>query len=360
MKQRIMFICDYAAPYGGNFIASLLELEKELESKGYECIYIFTIRSEKRAWINKIIELGKIVKFYDLDNVKDYFAICNVVKKYNVKIAHLHFARISLAIFLKYFSAAQMVVWHIHSDFSLGLNKKNIKLWIRYSICGKYIKIVSVSKKISDEMKNVMYLPNGIAATRFDNRIVERREERTKLGLTDNDIMILAFGWSPKVKGVDIAVKVLNRLIKEDKRYKLYLVCGNDYTVDKMKQYIEEDLQQSLRNICLLNPIENVFLYHKCSDILLSASRSEGFSYTILEALCIGNKCVVSDIPGIAWAKKYALVKTFETENIGACAECIKSTEKIMVDQLKVAKQVNADFSIDKWTKEIIEKIYEL
>lgn len=360
MEQRVMFICDYAAPYGGNFIASLLELDKKLNSKGYECIYIFTARNGKRAWIDRLISMGKLVKLCDLDSIFEYFKICDLTKKYNVKIIHLHFAKISLAMFLRCFSPVQKVVWHVHSDFSLGLNKKSIKSWIRYSICGKFVKIVSVSPKLSNEMKNVMYLPNGIVINRFDNSKFERKEERNKLGIEDNDKMILAFGWSPKVKGVDIAVKVLDLLIKEDKNYKLCLVCGNEYTIDKMKRYIEEDLKQNLSNIYLLNPIENIFLYHECSDILLSASRSEGFSYTILEALCIGNKCVVSDIPGVAWSKKYALVKIFESENIKACAECIKIAEKTSVDKVKISKQVRADFSIDKWTKEIIENVYEL
>ena len=48
--KKVIFICNYAANYGGNFLASLNVLSKELKKRKVKVEYIFPISAKKKKW----------------------------------------------------------------------------------------------------------------------------------------------------------------------------------------------------------------------------------------------------------------------------------------------------------------------
>ena len=94
----------------------------------------------------------------------------------------------------------------------------------------------------------------------------------------------------------------------------------------------------------------------EAADMLLSASRSEGFPYSILEMLSLGKPCVMSDIPGVSWAKKYPLSYVFASENISACKKAIveAASEKEQVFLSKTAEQIRTDYNIHTWVNRVL------
>ena len=93
------------------------------------------------------------------------------------------------------------------------------------------------------------------------------------------------------------------------------------------------------------------------ADIMLSAARSETFAYTIMEALAVGTPVVSSDIPGVQWSKKYPNIWYFESENVRACAESIKSCLKDFDQKnaIAAAHSIRETLPIENWCKKIYE-----
>ena len=59
--KNILQICAFGAPNPGNFIPSLLMLQSEMESQGYETIYAFPEKAKGKNWC---IELCKKSIFF--------------------------------------------------------------------------------------------------------------------------------------------------------------------------------------------------------------------------------------------------------------------------------------------------------
>lgn len=53
--MRVLHIAHYAAPYKGNFIASLAELERQLRQRDDEMVYIFPEKCRDMEWVSDFL-----------------------------------------------------------------------------------------------------------------------------------------------------------------------------------------------------------------------------------------------------------------------------------------------------------------
>ncbi|MDO4573515.1 MAG: glycosyltransferase, partial [Clostridia bacterium] len=108
--------------------------------------------------------------------------------------------------------------------------------------------------------------------------------------------------------------------------------------------------------IRLLPPTEDVFFYHAASDILLSASRSETFSYALAEALYMERPAVLSDIPGTAWAAGYESATVFPSGDDRACAEALlKAAAGFSPDTLaRCRARIAKECALERWVEGVL------
>jgi len=201
--------------------------------------------------------------------------------------------------------------------------------------------------------KSDIYIPNGVDFSRATASLETSQQLRSRLNVADNQILILLFGWSPYIKGVDIAAHAIARL--QEKGFLLCIVCGREMTEEKMKAWLlEHDCR--LNALRLLPPSADVFSYHHAADIMLSASRTETFSYTLAEALYAKTPCVISDIPGTSWAASYDTVCSFSSGDDTACAETlIKAAAGFSPEAFTRAQQrIINDCAIEQWVSRVI------
>ena len=362
-NERILFLCEYKSLYGGNFIPSLIALEEELEKKNASCVYAFPPDAKDREWVKYLEQNGKCVVFFDFRAEINVFKekLDKIVKENGITVIHAHFAPMMK---LEKYSKANKnvrIFIHIHSDFSAG--KKDIKLsaknFLIFKLCAGRVKFFSVSKAFVEyNPKKISYISNGLAEKRLANNTTGRDELRKELNIADDMVFCEIFGWSPYVKGLDVAVNAIRKANEASGgRFVLGVVCGREMTPEKMKEWIKSKTGCSGEEdfIRYLVPREDVFAFHNAADLLISASRSEGFSYSILEMLSLGKHCVISDIPGVQWAKEYATVKAFPSENPDKCAAVlIETAENGLDSDPGVAKKSAEDYSISKWTDAVI------
>lgn len=171
-QNKVMFLCDYQAPYGGNFIPSLLTLDAELHKMGIQTVYVFPEMSVQRNWYNELQKLGKTLEVYSKcdGKVRLVERISKIIDKYNITILHSHFVSLSIVAALSLLKPQVKIFEHIHSDFSAGTMtwKLSMYQWIYYRIFANRIRFISVSKALADyNPDKIVYIPNALSTERM-------------------------------------------------------------------------------------------------------------------------------------------------------------------------------------------------
>lgn len=292
--QNIVVLCDYQSVYGGNFIASLNALEKKAYDYGYHFIYVFPSGARDRDWIKVLQSEGKEIEFIEKINskIKTVKVISAIIKQKKSDILYVHFGFLLSAELVSLFHPSVKVFIHVHSDFSAGKKKikekiKDIVLYRILSLRCKYLCVSQDFLKLCP--KRTVYIPNGLADERVTCNHISGKIFRSCNGINDDEVLVEIFGWSPYVKGVDIAVDAVKSVYESGIKIKLLIVCGRNLTREKMKQFIRNNSKCRGDEDWLLfvPPTEDVFYYHEAADIHLSASRSEGFPYSVLEIVVL-------------------------------------------------------------------------
>lgn len=365
MKPSVLFLCRYAAVYGGNFIPSLMALEKKLSQRGLVCVYCFPPEAEERYWFGQLREMGRQVVTMDFSQgFGDYHsALRKLCKQYSVTTIYTHFTDDVYTGLFSWMHGGIKAFIHMHSDFTGGKKASllgRLKRFVVYHVLLGRVKFISVSRDLAAISPNqITWVPNALATERIPCPHTGREALRSALGVAEHETLIEIYGWSPYIKGVDIgvnAVKQLNQTLGVPA--KLAIVCGHETVPEKMQDWIRAhtDCQGNEEFLVYLPPQEDVFAFHEAADLLLSASRSEGFSYSLLEMLSLGKGCVFSDIPGTIWADAYDIAYRFPSENAGECALALKQAiEACPLPHPGIAQTIREQFSMDKWTDTIAD-----
>jgi glycosyltransferase involved in cell wall biosynthesis len=137
---------------------------------------------------------------------------------------------------------------------------------------------------------------NGIDVQRFQPNDVARRRVRESLGVTENQLVYLLLGWDPYRKGVDLFIRAATEVAPLLKEPNLFLIIGERPTRNFVR-----NLPESLRlgsALRIIDPIEDFPSFVNAVDIVVSASRREGFSFALAEGMAAGKLILSSDIPG--------------------------------------------------------------
>lgn len=369
MQPSVLFLCLYPAVYGGNFIPSLMALEQKLSQKGMHCVYCFPREAEGRDWFHTLQQMGKEVITIDFSQPfgKLNRAIREICKTYHVKILYTHFMDDLVTGLFSWLNPKISVFIHIHSDFTGGKAPsalRRIKRFLGYRVLLGRVKFISVSQDlVSLSPRKITWVPNALVTHRLPCPHTSREEMRAALGIAPEETLIELYGWEPEIKGVDVAVHAVRKLVEEQGiPVRLAIVCGDSMVPEKMRLWIAERTTCSGNEDYLVywTPREDVFAFHEAADLLVSASRSEGFSYSLLEMLSLGKGCVISDIPGTRWAAAFENVSSFVSQDPEDCAAKLKTA--ILLHRQpnpQVAQAVRDQFSIEAWTDTVSRLLME-
>lgn len=347
----INIVSNYSSLYGGNFIPSLFALAKHL-SHDNKVIFSFPVSAKEREWCKYIENNGFDVFYFDKKIIKE---IRQINKDNNVTVVYTHFISTPIAKLFAPYSRKIKLFIHIHSDFR-GSNKKigfiaKVKKIIFEKIIRRDSEYIYVSKALKEEdnLKRAHFVRNALCLDR-----IASDNEPKQLAFEKGIMTFLMFGWSPYVKGVDIAVNAF-KCLPQDYAQKCQLVIVYDYNKkDDCADFIQKTTSVNVaecKNIVLVEPSENVFDLYEKVDAFISASRSEGFSYSILEALYCGLPVLMSDIVGTAWAKQYGAI-SFKANDKKALSEQImllSNTRK----RKSINQNIQKDFDINLWVEAI-------
>lgn len=290
--MNILQIVNIISDNPGNLLSGISRLEEKLENGGV-CIYLFPEYAKNINLVMDMQKEGKTVYVKTGNALRDYSLLSKICDIHHIDIIHLHFWSIPDCLAIK---GALRVrkniksVIHHHSRYHVSEKKSNekIKQWIfkgNYHIaCGKGVYQELLGAGFDKD--KVFHVDNGIDFSRLDYK--------ENMNWEANSILMFAScGW--KIKGVDIACKAINELVQIGKKISLYIaVSGNQ------KEY-EECVRDILGNmpgwIHFLPFRKDVASYYSSAKVFLSASRSEGFCFSVPEAIYCGCETIQSRIP---------------------------------------------------------------
>ena len=129
-----------------------------------------------------------------------------------------------------------------------------------------------------------------------------RREARARIGLSKEARVLLFFGQIKEIKGLDILLRAMPRLVRKHPNTVL-LVAGKVWK-DDFRRYREQIDELGISDNCVLHvryiPNSEVSYYYGAADLVVLPYRRIYQSGVLLMAMSYGKPVVASDIEGMA------------------------------------------------------------
>ncbi len=293
--------------------------------------------------------------FFDANSLSDVKYIRNFVKENNISIIYLHFVSFKDIIYFKLAVKGLKnvkILWHVHHR--IPQSKKFIRKLILSGVsiigCSSTVADEAISIKGSD--KNVYFVENAIDFSRLD---VVTKENEYKHYFDNDEFKILMFGFSFKTKGVDIAQKAVDKLIKKGLNIHLYISISSNY--DIVKEETERIFSKIPDWLTFLPPNNQISIYYRNCNVYLSASREEGFCYSLVEAAYNKRGLIASIIPAQR-DLQLRCCNWFKSEDVDDLADKIELLYNNYDNEAELEKQkqeVVAKYDIDVWAKEVFD-----
>lgn len=359
-KPSVIHLADYGAPYAGNFMALLLELGGKIEDSDLKHILILPHRAGKRPWFKGLTSQNVHVYLIDTNSsiLNISKQIADIFIRENAIIIHTHFTRFdvpsyiaSIIASLKGLKRRPHIIWHVHSNFFIrNTIIRRIKDRLKWSCMGKDVYVICDSEELAEIVRKKKYagetsvIINGIDIVRAKKTNMSNHLLRKRLGISEDNLLMLAFGWSPYIKGVDLLIKAAEKINRDDISI---LIIGRN----ELKRYIDDEFDSLPRSVVLAEPDECVGNLYNAADVFISASRREGCPYSVMEAMANGLPVIASNIRAMKWAEGLKGVLFFETCNIHDLIKKILEVSNMDPERRTAISKENAEFIETNYSK---------
>jgi glycosyltransferase involved in cell wall biosynthesis len=366
--KTVLHAAQYAAPYEGNFIKSLKCLEKHLIAEGASMAYLFPKQAESQPWYPEFEKTHKVFTV----NTNDAVSIKALIEHLRPSIIHCHFEGYDVTISkaVKQINDYKpKIVWHLHDWFSYlkhpikalymrwcfyrhyCLNAKGVSV---IGVCDEIVKFVSRFKKLSgSDFYKKQTILNGIDLNRIEQPEITSESH--------SPFTFLTFGGRNIQKRIDVVYAVFAKLVESNPsaQYKLIITDGTD-----TRSVINDLTGGNIPNWCqLIKQTDNINSVLASVDCFISAADYETFSYAVCEASIYGLPVIQTNIPGTKWNNENPSTFLFSTGNADELAQCIKRVSDTYTELTTArvkTRQNNLKYTIDHWSRQIINFYQDL
>lgn len=342
--SSVLELMNYAAPYEGNFLLSIRALANALRDRGTDTVLVFPETARERTWSRRLAD-DYPVYFLPRGTAAAANLLRRIRKEHDVICVHSHFidSRFYLPLRIALFGKPVPHAYHAHSlpHFSRGSMALRRRL-IHAS------RVLCVSEAVRGAYTDAGFsgcvlVPNGVDLARL----------RPTQTLDFRRPFVLTFGYDFAIKGIDAALDAFERFDPEHRFTLGVCVAGHAQEARKalcarygaVPEWVE-----------LLPAREDVGDYYRAADVFLSASRTEGMPYAVLEAAYCGLPLVLSDIPphrqlGLPQAE------WFPPQDAQALFDAVcRSAERTGLPEN--AAYVARQFSLQTWTQTVLSQLF--
>lgn len=171
----------------------------------------------------------------------------------------------------------------------------------------EYDSIIAVSDEVANAIHKWQFVDkekihtvyNGVEINLFFPDQSERKRIRKILAISDNEKLLLFFGFVTKQKGLHLLIRALPDILKDNNYVKLLVVGDGDY-LDEAKQLVGQLGLDSYVVFAGYISHEDAPNYINASDVfVLPTIRQEGMPFSLLEAMSCGKPVIASRVGGI-------------------------------------------------------------
>ena len=301
-KMRIGMMIETDGPGGAEVV--LIQLSEELRRRGHTVIEVGP--KEGKGWLSgQLLESGFERHSFDLRRAIDpgcLWRMRSMLQGLNLDVVHSH--EFTMAVYgaaaCKLVGIPHIVTLH-GGDGAFRARRRRVALrWAKRNSQA----FVGVShhtsqfmiEKLGLRMDDVQTVHNGIPSIQGD-----RAATRYALGLSDQDILVLAVGNARPRKGHMLLLEALVELRERGIGHPLHVaIAGDGPERPRMAEYAEEKgLSDRVHLLGLRRDIGDL---QAAADISAMPSFWEGLPLAVLEGMFAGNPVVASNVGGIAEA----------------------------------------------------------
>ena len=360
--MRIGLFTDTYFPQVSGVATSIRTLKTELEKLGHK-VFIFTTTDKDvnryEDW--QIIRIPSVPFFAFKDRRVAYRGFSNaleIARQYQLDIIHTQ-TEFSLGL-LGIWIAKELRIPVVHTyhtqyeDYVHYLAKGMVirPSMVKYIVRGfmsdldgvvcpsEIVYDLLVGYKIKAEKR---IIPTGIDLAKFDRPELSRediKKLRFKLGIAEDEIMLLSLSRISYEKNIQAIVEALPMVLEENAKVKLVIVGDGPYADDLKALVTQLHIEDSVIFTGMIAPSDTA-LYYKAADFFISASTSETQGLTYLESLASGTPIIAHGNPyldNVISDKTFGTLYYESRDLAGAILEAILATpdmdEKKLSDKL--------------------------
>jgi glycosyltransferase involved in cell wall biosynthesis len=365
--RSVVQVTLWNSAYLGNTMLGQLALARSVRERfGLSTHFVLAPGAEGMPWLKQLDDEGTTWSIMP-PRRRDWRAhLSSVIEQRDAVLVHTHFTSADLAGAQAARAAGVPCVWHVRTGFTgYPLRQRLTDLVkLRWVAPRSVSSIVAVSPWLAKFIRRrgaparlIETVPEAIAMERFAE-MPDAAAARGRLGLAEDEQVVLCLGWWPEVKGVDVFLDALQRVVEQHPRA-VGLVVGEE----QLRAFLAERAGETPPWLRVAGFVEDSAWLFAATDIFVSASRHEGQSFAIGEALACALPVVMSDIPGTVGWGDAPDVSTFASEDSQALAGRLDELLAQPPEARVAAAAGNRDwvqehFAVDVWCERLC-KIYE-
>ena len=296
---KILFITHFLRPNGTeNFI---MNVYRHIDTTKFHIDFLL-YTDEETCHTKEAREKGSVI--YVVPGRKEsftgyYLGLEEFFKDHRGEYEAVHFCGGSLTSIAPLFYAwrykVPVRVVHSHSSFTFGIHNKVMHYLNRpliHKICTHLLACSDVAGKWFFGNRPFDIVKNGIDVEAFRFNEVFRNEERQKLNLAPDNLVIGHVGRFSSEKNHDFLIDIFQEVRKSNDK-SILLLAGSGDLLEKTKKKAEH-LGLS-PYVHFLGQRHDVNRLMQAMDCFVMPSTFEGLPFVLIEAQCAGLPCYVSD-----------------------------------------------------------------
>jgi glycosyltransferase involved in cell wall biosynthesis len=301
--MKICYIGDANSIHIKRWIAPFIERDDKVHLISYKPVYV--------PWsgLYKLIDLTGIFNFSKIRLLFWGCWIHRYVNKITPDILHAHQIQAAgwLGVMAKYHP---FVISAWGSDILVEPHKSSLRRMFVNQVLKSCDSITVPTdlmyKKALDlgmpEVKTYL-IPWGIETDIFKPGDGDVQNTRRKYNLPEDRKIILCSRGVSRIYNLDILVEAFGELAKEDPTIILVIIekiIDQSYHSELYKMITEKRLQKKVFWIPATASLHEMASLYRASDLVVSIPSSEGYGFTVYEAMASGTPTVITDLPVFA------------------------------------------------------------
>ena len=359
--MKIAHVCPYYTPTICGVKQVVYELAQRQLKEGHE-VHVYTSDWDKTKRIEKkeeIIEGVYVHRCYHIFRAVNFLTIWPSVffklLTQNFDIIHSHIPGHAHAI-LAGFASKIKKIRHIHTTHCPWTDGYRSKLGVYGYYFAKYTyipllfkivdKVIAITPweiefliKYGCDKNKIVVIPNGMSDIFYKK--IDNNDFRKRLGISNNNKLVLFFGRLNITKGVDKLIQVAQEITS--RRKDIYFVFRGP---DEGVKYLVESASKKNKNIILVKETrekKEIAKTYQSADVYVLPSYREGLPLTLFEAMASGLPVIASPVNGIPYEIKEPnngfLVRYGDIDNL-------KKRILQILDDKKLAKKISENNKI--------------